>query len=105
MSAGAGPTVWGLFSPDLLAASPHAIDLAIYHAIGPILLTPLSHIMVTDDTGDTTFGKLFRRGDIGGFPKSASLSVTCYLTCPQRLSVRLPLLLSRTSRAPHIPLL
>jgi hypothetical protein len=66
-----------LTGPDLLAASPHAIDLAIHHAVGPILLTPLGQTMVTDDTDDPTLGKLFRRGDRGGFPKSASPCVTC----------------------------
>jgi hypothetical protein len=78
----------GLPGPDSLAASPHAIDLAIHHAVGPILRTPLSRTMVTDDTSDTTFGKLFRRGDIRDFPKLASSSVTCHLTCPAQLLVK-----------------
>jgi hypothetical protein len=58
----------GMPGPELLAASPHAIELAIHHAVRPILLTPLTQTLVTDDTDDTTFGKLFRRGDRGDFP-------------------------------------
>jgi hypothetical protein len=76
MSAGAGPTPWGLLGPDLLAASPHAMDLAIHHAIRLRLAILASQIVMTGDTDDTTFGKLFRRGDRGDFPKSASPSVT-----------------------------
>ncbi len=33
---------------------------------------------MTDDTDNKTFGKVFKRGDIGDFPKSASPSVTCH---------------------------
>jgi hypothetical protein len=40
MSVGAGPTAAGLPGPDLLAASPHAMALAIRNAVGPLLLTP-----------------------------------------------------------------
>jgi hypothetical protein len=44
--------------------------------------------VVTDDTNDTTFGKLFKREYIGDFAKSASSSVTCHLTSPARLLVK-----------------
>lgn len=44
--------------------------------------------MVTDDTYDTTLGKLSRRGYIGDFATSASPSAAYHLTCPAHRLVK-----------------
>lgn len=52
----------GTYQDHTCWLQPHMlIGLAIRHAISWALPTPLSQTKVTDDTGDTTFGKLFRR--------------------------------------------
>src|SRR4030095_1051826 len=65
------------------------VDLGIHYGIGMPPPTSLGQTMVTDDTSDTTFRKLLRKGDIGDFPKSASPSLIFPLTYPSVSHVRL----------------
>jgi hypothetical protein len=64
-----GHVVWGLPGPELVATTPLYRGLANHYSIGLTPLRPLSQMVVTDDTGDATFGKLLRRQYVWGtFP-------------------------------------